>query len=352
MPFRFFQYFLTFAIAFLYVEPSQAASPPVKQDATTITKPVAVQESPTVITANSVEARDGKILEATGDAELRKDDQLIRADHMLFLQPSSELFADGSVSVEQKGGTMKGPSLKMNLEKNTGEMDQPEFTFSDAKVRGAAETMRIEGKQQYSFAQASYTSCPAGNDDWLLKMSTLELDRNSQIGTAYNARIQFMGVPILYAPWMTFPLNDQRRSGFLGPVLGSTNKGGSEITIPYYWNISNNYDLTFSPRFIEKRGALLENEFRYMGNSYSGMINYGQLSNDRLTDLDRSHTSLLHSQNFGAGFAGSLNLNEASDDAYFRDLSSVPAIATQKNLLREGVLAYTGGGWWLSLIHI
>jgi LPS-assembly protein len=154
-----------------------------------------------------------------------------------------------------------------------------------------------------------------------------------------------MGVPFLYTPWMNFPLNDQRRSGLLGPVLGSTNKGGSEFTVPLYWNIASNYDATFSPRFIQKRGTLYDNEFRYMGNSYTGKIDYGEISFDRITELKRSHSSLLHAQNLGGGFSGSLNLNEASDDAYFRDLSSVPSIAIQKHLLREGAVNYAGG-WW------
>lgn len=298
-----------------------------------------------MITADSLEAKQGQVLEAKGNAEIRKDDHFIRADHLLYLQQSNEVFADGDVRVEKSDATMTGPSLKMNLDKSTGEMAQPSFTLNDSTLRGSADTLRMEGKQIYTFDKASYTSCPAGKDDWLLKMGELELDRNTQIGTGYNARIEFMGVPFLYTPWMNFPLNDQRRSGLLGPVLGSTNKGGTEITVPVYWNIASNYDATFSPRFIEKRGILLDTEFRYMGNSYGGKLDYGDLQGDKLAQRNRSRSSLLHTQNFGSGFTGSLNLNEASDDAYFRDLSSNPTIATQKHLLQEGALAYSGG-WW------
>jgi LPS-assembly protein len=292
-----------------------------------------------------VEAKEGKVLEATGAAELRRDGQLFRADHLIFLQESNELFADGAVRIEEKSGALTGPSLKFNLDNNTGEMAQPSFTFTDSKVRGKAEVLHIEGKQQFTFEGASYTSCPPGNDDWLLKMGELELDRNTQIGTAYNARIEFMGVPFLYTPWMNFPLNDQRRSGLLGPTLGSTSKGGREISVPFYWNIAPNYDATLTPRIIEKRGILYDNEFRYMGNSYAGKIDYGALQSDKLANQDRSHSSLFHTQNFGGGVTGLLNLNEASDDAYFRDLSSIPSIAVQKHLVREGAVFY-GGGWW------
>ena len=345
MRFRFFLLSLSVLYALSSASQAQDAPLPQKSDRSGKKQPADSDESPTVITADKVEARQGEEIEATGNVELRKDDQLIRADHLLFQQESSELFAEGSVRVEQKSGAMTGPSLKMNLDDNTGEMIQPSFTFSDTKVRGNAELMRVEGKQKYAFERASYTSCPVGNDDWLLKMSELNLDRNTQVGTAHNARIEFMGVPILYTPWMRFPLHDQRSSGILSPVQGRTNKGGNEITVPIYWNIAPNYDATFSPRLIEKRGTLYNNEFRYMGSSYTGKLDYDKLLNDKLAQRDRSRASLLHRQNFGAGFTGSLNLNQASDDAYFRDLSATPAIAVQKHLLREGAVAYAGG-WW------
>jgi len=345
MRFRFFLIILS--VLYAYAQPAQAEDAPLPQkpDKPARNSSADSNEAPTRITADKVEAKQDQILEATGDAEIRKGDQFIRADHLLFFQKSQELFADGSVRVEQKDATLTGPSLKMNLDNNTGEIAEPSFSFSDTKVRGNAEIMHIEGRQQYSFERASYTSCPIGNDDWLLKMSELDLDRNTQIGTAYNARVEFMGVPILYTPWMDFPLNDQRRSGFLGPVLGSTNNGGKEITIPFYWNIASNYDATFSPRIIEKRGTLYDNEFRYMGNSYTGTFNYSELPTDKLTQQDRSFTSLVHTQSLGGGFSAGLNLNQASDDAYLRDLSSIPAIATQKYLLQEGVVSYAGG-WW------
>ena len=345
MHFRFLPLFLS-ALSML-AQPAQAQETSAKPASTTSKKPVTVNksESATQITADTLESKQGKVVEAKGDAEIRKDDQLIRADQLKYNQDTEEVFADGAVRIENKGASVAGPSLKMNMKENVGVMVQPAFSLTEGGVRGNAETMRIEGKNVYSFQKASYTSCPIGNDDWLLKMGELELDRNTQIGTAYNARIEYLGVPILYTPWMNFPLNDQRRSGFLGPILGSSNTGGKEVTIPFYWNIASNYDATFSPRFIEKRGNLYDNEFRYMGNSYSGKLEYGELLKDKLALRDRSHSSLVHTQNFGAGFTGALNLNEASDDAYFRDLSPNPSIALQKHLLREAAVNYSGG-WW------
>ncbi len=350
MGFRFFLVFISALLVFSQAAQSQDA-PLSKEPERSSEEPSAKdKESPTVITADSVEAKQNQVIEATGNAELRKDDQMIRADHILYLQQSNEVFADGAVRIEKTDTSVSGPSLRLNLNNDTGEMAQPSFILNDVGLRGDAEVLRIEGKQLYNFKKASYTSCPAGNDDWLLKMGELELDRDRQIGTAYNARIEFMGVPILYTPWMNFPLIDQRRSGLLAPVKGRTKTGGYEITVPFYWNISNNYDATFSPRFIDKRGTLYNNEFRYLGNSYAGKIDYGVLQDDKIAKINRSHSSIKHNQNLGSGFTAALNLNEASDDAYFRDLSVTPGIATQKHLLREGLVSY-GGGWWNTSIR-
>ncbi len=353
MRFRFSPVFLSALFVFTQASMAEEALSPQKPERL-IKKPAAhvdKKEAPTVITADKVEAKQSHVLEAAGKAEIRKGEQLIQADHFLYLQDTNEIFADGAVNLEQTGAKLTGPSLKMNLNDSKGEMVQPEFTFSDTNLRGSAELMQIESKQKYNFERSIYTSCPVGNNDWLLRMSDLELDRNTQVGTAYHARVEFLGVPILYTPWMDFPLNDQRRSGMLGPVLGNTNTGGKELTLPFYWNIASNYDATFSPKIIEKRGNLYDNEFRYMGNSYAGTYSYSQLSNDKLIQRDRTTSSLIHTQNFGLGFAGSLTLNQASDDAYFRELSSNPAIATQKNLLNEAAVSYAGGGWWTTSIR-
>jgi len=228
---------------------------------------------------------------------------------------------------------------------NIGDMTQPVFQFGDIHAHGSAENLHLAGKQEYILYDATYTTCPADQDDWLLKVRELEIDQNTQMGTAHNAQIDFMGVPILYTPWMDFPLNGQRKSGFLAPGYGSTVSGGSQLTLPYYWNIAPNLDDTFAPGIIQKRGMMLNNEFRYLEPTYAGVANLDVLPNDRLTGSTRSLLTVIHTQNFGNGLSGSVNVNHASDDAYFRDLSNTVEGTSQTTLLRQGVLSYSGG-WW------
>ncbi|MBI5658924.1 MAG: LPS-assembly protein LptD [Nitrosomonadales bacterium] len=301
-------------------------------------------ETPIFISARQIEGKGGNI-EATGDAELRKRGQAISADRMLYLRDSKEVFADGAVRIEQDNNLMRGPHLELDLVSNTGDMERPEFYLGDNHARGTADNLHMAGRQNYTLRNVSYTTCPEGRDDWLLKTRELEIDRNSQIGTARDTRVEFMGVPFLYTPWMDFALNSQRKSGFLGPVFGSTVQGGNEVTLPYYWNIAPDRDATLAPRVMLKRGLLLNNEFRYLEPSYAGEAHYDVLPGDRLANRTRTRMALTHSQNLGYGLGGSLNLNRVSDDAYFRDLADAVSSTSQTNLVREGVLTY-GGGWW------
>lgn len=302
-------------------------------------------EPPIEIDADRMAGKKGEPMEAHGNVELQQGNQKVFADHLFYQPNTGDLSANGAVRLEQPSGKVSGPDLEMNMHSHVGEMNTPVFQFADNNARGSAEVMRSSDRLHYEFDGAAYTTCPAGNDDWLLHMSTLEIDRKEQLGTAYNAWVEFKGVPILYTPWMDFPLDGRRRSGLLAPTYGNTVSGGAELTVPLYLNLAPNYDATIAPRVMDKRGTLLNNEFRYMGVSYSGELHYDVLQNDRIANYSRSRTTFKHSQNFGGGFGAAVNLNRVSDDAYFRDLATTVGAATQTQLLNEGVLSY-GGGWW------
>lgn len=301
--------------------------------------------TPAFITAQRLEGQKGSQLQATGAVELRKDGRTIYADRLLYQQDTKDVSADGSVRIEQDGTVMAGPHLEYNLETHVGGMSQPTFRFGENNSRGSAEALHIEGKQNYTLYNATYTTCPENNDDWLVRTRELDIDRATQIGVAHGATVDFKGVPILYTPWMDFALNNGRKTGFLGPMPGYTTAGGYELTVPFYWNIAPNRDATIAPRVISKRGLMLNDEFRYLEPNYFGEAHLDVLPQDQLAGRTRLNQSLRHMQNFGDGFSGSLNLNRVSDDAYFRDLSTSVAGTSQVNLLREGVVNYAGG-WW------
>lgn len=316
-----------------------------KLDRTFMNLPKGDEETPAFISAQRVEGQTENQIVASGEVEVRKRGQAIFADRVVYQQLSKELIADGAVRVEQNGIKMQGPHVKLNLDTNIGDMTKPTFQLAANNSRGSADILLMEGRQKYTVQNVAYTICPIGNDDWMLKASQLEIDNGRQVGVARNARVEFLGVPILYMPWMDFSLSDKRQSGFLGPVFGSTARSGTEVTLPFYWNIAPNRDATIAPRAMVKRGLMLNNELRYMDKNYAGEAHLDILPNDALTDSTRLRTSLKHVQNLGYGFNASTNFNYVSDHTYFRDLSNTISSTSLTNLVREGVLSYSGG-WW------
>ncbi|MFN7086615.1 MAG: LPS-assembly protein LptD, partial [Burkholderiales bacterium] len=217
-------------------------------------------------------------------------------------------------------------------------------------ARGTAERLLFEGPGLYRAQQAEYTTCGPGIDDWLIRAHDLHIDKERDVGVARDATIVFMGLPIFYAPYLSFSLHQERKSGFLTPSYGSSSKSGVEFMLPYYWNIAPNRDATLSPRLITKRGLQLNTEFRYLEPTYRGEAHVEYLPNDNLARLDRTAYSLRHTQLLPYGWNGSLNLRKVSDDKYFTDLATLPSITSQAVLPREGVLS-RGGTWGQSGIY-
>jgi LPS-assembly protein len=188
----------------------------------------------------------------------------------------------------------------------------------------------------------------APNEDWYIRSDQLEIDRSRMLGTAHGATVSFLGMPIAYAPWLEFPLSNQRKTGFLTPTLGSSALRGFDASLPYYLNLAPNYDATLTPRVMTKRGVQLGTQFRYLFEHAQGGVEADYLPNDRIAGTDRYALSWKHLHNLGAilpGLSASVNLNKVSDDAYFSDLADRVVFTSLTTLPREGAIAYVNGPW-------
>jgi LPS-assembly protein len=308
---------------------------------------------PIILDADRIEGVAGKDTTAQGNASLRQGDLSIRADSLTYHEGNENVEARGNVRLQRKDDTLKGPSLRYSIRDATGVFEKPDFTFTPlpktgqqpVSARGQAETIEFLGESQYRIKDGFFTSCKPGDDGWLVRADELDLDFTRDVGTARGARVYFEGLPIIAAPSFDFSLNNQRKSGFLPPSIGVTGKSGPEVGIPYYLNLAPNYDLTLTPRYMEKRGLQLEEQFRYLQKDYKGDLSAEVLPNDRAADRRRYGMSLAGSYNRDGSLLGGLNLNKVSDDSYFRDLATRINITSQATLLREGFLTYNGK-WW------
>ena len=269
------------------------------------------EETPLFIEADRVQGHQSRELEAEGAVRLRRRGEAVFADYLRYSFPDESVSARGKVRFERQGNAVEGESLAYNLRDGTGIFEKPTYYLIDVDAHGTAERMVAESRTRFRVERATYTNCEVGDDDWFLRVDRLELDRTRDLGVARNATVVFKGVPLLYSPYLDFSLSGSRKSGLLAPSIGQTAQSGFEYTQPYYWNIAPNRDATIAPRFLSRRGVLLNTEFRYLEPSFSGEWRSEWLPNDRVRDDNRYGYSVQHRQNvLGAlGSMGATKLN-------------------------------------------
>jgi len=311
------------------------------------------RESAKFLEADRIVADQDRNVVATGDVTLRQRGAAIRADRVEYHDADQTVVATGGVRLERDGDVASGPRLNYKLDNDTGDIDSPVFEFPKrlerrTASRGQASRAVLEENSVTRLFKAEYTSCPVPRDDWFIRVRELELDTSRNVGTAYNSTVYFLGVPILYSPYMSFPMDNKRKSGFLAPTLGTSAQSGFDFSLPYYFNLAENYDATLTPKIYTRRGIQIGAEFRYLTSFMAGQVDGEVLPHDRVTDSDRYFMGLKHVQQLGHGISFSANAQKVSDDAYFRDLSTRIALTSQTNLPRDAILAYNDEVWSVS----
>jgi LPS-assembly protein len=145
----------------------------------------------------------------------------------------------------------------------------------------------------------------------------------------------FKGVPILYTPYLTYPVDNRRKSGLLLPELGNSDQRGVEFGLPYYFNLAPNYDATLTPYYMSRRGLQAKGEFRYLFGGTSGFIDGEFLPNDDITDENRGLLTWFNQSQLPAGWRGTVDATDVSDTGYFEDLSSGLTATSQTHLRRR-----------------
>jgi LPS-assembly protein len=306
------------------------------------------EEGATVIDAERIEGIGDIEVTARGNAEIRRDDVTIFGDLLRYNAEFGRAQGEGGVRLQRGVDRFFGPRMEYSTRDDTGVFENPNYLLQrERTARGGADKLEILGPDRYLLKDATFTTCEPGRDDWVLHASEIELDYEEEEGTAKNTRLRFYDVPIFGFPYVTFPLENRRRSGVLTPYYSQTTQRGFEFGLPYYWNIAPERDLTVTPVFMTKRGVQLKNHARYLERSYSGELRLELLPDDRDFGEARRGVSLQHSHSFAPNFTGQLDYNRVSDDRYFTDLASQVRQVSIGNLQQDGYVTYYGslGGY-------
>lgn len=299
------------------------------------------------VEADTISGQMEQQLRATGSVKATRDGQQFEADWLEYYVDKQLLRAGDRARMRQPDGAVDADALEAYLATDSGSARNADFAFGhDRRVlRGHADALTMEGKGKYRLQGTRANTCEPGDDSWYLRAGSLDLDYGRNVGVAKNAWVQFEGVPILYTPWMDFPLDGGRKSGLLFPTI-TTGSDGLQVAVPYYWNIAPNYDATITPRYIEQRGTMLGLEARYLQPGYQGRVYTEQLPGDKKANTDRHLWQLEHQQQLNQQLTFGLDGRIVSDPDYYDDFGNSTAAATSSNLLRQAWMNYNPG--WAS----
>ena len=286
---------------------------------------------------------DGAAL-LSGRVELRQGERRLEAEEVRYDRASGQFSVRGTLTYTDGSITARGDTGRYEAASGAS-LEDADFDLPERPARGAAERMQIGTDGRVRLSEVWFSTCPDASPDWRIRARSIELDTRTRNGTGRNAAVEFLGVPILYLPYLTVPLGEQRKSGFLVPDAGFSSRSGVELAVPYYFNLAPNYDLLVEPRFYEKRGLDAGATFRYLTRTNRGEIRANLLPGDMVRDTDRHWLRLRHRTELPAGWRLDLDAADVSDAEYFEDFAAGADGTSTAFLQRVARLSYRDEHW-------
>ena len=293
---------------------------------------------------------DDAVLDADGNAVLNgrvkvsQDARSVTSDSVTYDPATGRVAVKGGVEFSDPKLRVSSIAGRYDID-GAANFDQANFQLMDRNGRGFAKDIDVLPDGKVKLAQVRYTSCPVGNEDWMLQASSISLDTTVQEGVARNVTMRFKDVPIFYTPYISFPLGDERKSGLLFPSFGHSGSNGYELEVPYYFNLAPNYDLTLTPGLLSARGVQVAEQFRFLTANSHGQFDATFLPNDSQTRSDRSYFRFTDITDFKRGLRFDTDIANVSDSSYFENFAVGSDQTSVTFLERRADVLYYDDAW-------
>ncbi len=305
-------------------------------------------------------------LTAQGQVVVREGDRQVRSDQAQYDRATGDVTARGSVTYQDPIVRLSGSDGKYSPT-NGAQIHSAQFSFIQRYGRGSANLLTLTPQGVLDLRGVAFTTCPVADQSWQIKAKEISLDTNRQVGTGRGAIVDLAGVPIMYLPVFSFPLSNERKSGFLFPSAGNSSVNGFELQVPYYWNIAPNADSTLSPMLYTNRGVDLAGEVRFLTEDQSGELQWHFLPDDprfeseeqsllataekydlpetTIGSSDRSLVTFHDVANLPDDLRVLIDVANVSDPLYFQDFGSGPETTSTAFLQRLAQVTYRDENW-------
>ena len=283
----------------------------------------------TAIYQGDVRVEHNCVLLEASNASMDINDKVVRLSGDVHMQlPQAELHGDGaSFSLEDNSSSLSGARYRIDARPN---------------IYGSADLISMDTNRSVTIDSGSYTRCEPEDKDWEVTASQIKLNPQTGQGSARNAVVKIAKTPVLYVPYMRFPIGGQRQSGFLFPEITNRSEG-FDLVIPYYFNLAENYDLLFRPKYKAGSGYITEISSRWLNWLDSWKLDGLFIDSDENADNDTRWMFSLTEASYHSGhWETKLDISRSSDEDVVRDLQT-----NSFSVSRSSALASTGSVKWL-----
>jgi LPS-assembly protein len=313
-------------------------------DAPVTVAPVPPAPRTLTIEASSSDSEiDGKT-RLHGPVVIHFGNQTVRTGDAEYAQPTQQVDAKSDLTYQNGQMTILSSGGHWNPN-GEGEFNNTHFELPARNARGSAKQIRLQGEQRAILSDVNYSTCPIDRRDWVLKADTVKLDQSTQTATATHAHLNVAGLPLLYLPYIQFPIGEQRKSGFLFPVIGQSNTSGLQLQAPYYFNLAPNADLTLAPGYSTKRGVTLNESMHYLGARSATELKIDWLPHDQVANSQRINVRFDHTSDLTERLHWVINTPYVSDSKYFQDFGGGTESTSVTYLDRNIQLDYLDKHW-------
>lgn len=326
----------------------------------------------------------------TGDVVVEQRDREVRAPRITIDHKTDIATIEGPLVVREPGLVLTGAGAKFNLYDDTGTVDLATFLLHQTSLRGSADSIERLPNTDLDLDRAVFTRCNPESNVWAIGGKHIRLEQRTGFGTARDVTFRLEGVPVAWVPWIRFPIDDERHTGFLMPGIGYDSSGGTDLWAPYYFNLAPQYDATYQPRSLWKRGIIHDLQFRFLAGPSTNEINMGFIRQDDIYDdrylidetsdttdtstvdvppfreQDRWFVNARHSGGWTSRWKSTVSYSAVSDIDYLHDIGGDVGSTTVDKFVgpidqglanrrsaaldRQGKIQYRGDAWNYALL--
>ncbi len=224
------------------------------------------QEEITILARTQEKTKDRIFL--AGEVEIRYKDLRLFADRIELDPETKDCVARGNVTIQLPQESVSAEEVYVNLETKRGKMIKADGMVQPM-ILYRADSVERKSADLYALDGAKITSCAQPVPRWDFSASRANFKKDDYV-EMWNAVFRIKKVPLFYLPYMRYPVNQDRASGFLMPQIGHSQTKGFIFEEAFFWEIARNVDATFGLDYYASRGVGGNVELRYLFNGGTG----------------------------------------------------------------------------------